>query len=443
MGKFIAFLIILFLGAVGYLALYNRETIEIAITSTTTYQIPKITLMLISAAAGVLFMLLIYTVRDTKRLITNLQIQKRQKKQQKIQELYSRAQNAIECGRESEAIETLKQILGEDDRNIQALLLLGQIYQGRNSLKEAQDYYKRILSIEPAHIVSKLRLAEIKTRMGLSDEAMDIIEEVLKEDPKNYKALYMKADLLERKEDWEGLIDLYKDLSRFTRAEQDRREAEKRVLGYSYELYNSLLEHGEIEKVKKGLKGLLKQDDTFTPGHLLMAEVMIKEGRTEDAINYLEDVYKRHGRLVVLARLEELLLKNGDPSRIIGLYQESLGISTDSRLSFFLAKLYYRLEMLDDALETINNIEDPGLSKEISKMRGMIYHKRGQFDMAAKEFIDTLNLDTLLRVPYCCENCGHISTKYSGRCPSCKQWNTFSFNLYGSCKIDRQQGSED
>jgi DNA repair protein RadA/Sms len=30
-----------------------------------------------------------------------------------------------------------------------------------------------------------------------------------------------------------------------------------------------------------------------------------------------------------------------------------------------------------------------------------------------------------VKTAYFCQNCGHESAKWSGKCPSCGQWNTF------------------
>jgi predicted ATP-dependent serine protease len=46
--------------------------------------------------------------------------------------------------------------------------------------------------------------------------------------------------------------------------------------------------------------------------------------------------------------------------------------------------------------------------------------------LAIDEFKRALGLRKRIIVPYYCPACDHHSTKYSGRCPRCKAWNTFS-----------------
>ncbi|VAX34054.1 hypothetical protein MNBD_NITROSPIRAE03-368, partial [hydrothermal vent metagenome] len=71
MGKLITLIFILFLGLIAYFAVLNRETVTVLVTNNLAYEIPKIALVLISATAGALLMLIIYTIRDTRRLIDN------------------------------------------------------------------------------------------------------------------------------------------------------------------------------------------------------------------------------------------------------------------------------------------------------------------------------------------------------------------------------------
>ncbi len=441
MSKFTAFLLFVFVVAAGYLAIYNREVVDIYLSENIFYSVSKIVLMLISFGVGALFVFTIYAVRDTKRLFNTVQTKRRQKKQQKISKLYSQAISAINSGKQQQAISILNDIIKEDEANRDALIKLGELYLNSGELSVAEDFFRKALLLEGDNAFVLLQLTEIKLKQGLLEEALDLVNTVLKEDSQNLTALYKKREILDSMNRWEELVELHRELVKKAKEETQKNTLEESLRGYSFEMYREAMEKGDFERASKGFKSLLKQDDSFIPAHLAMAEIMLRENRQDEAINYLEDVFRRQRALVLIARLEELLLRKGDPSRIINLYQDALSSEEDSIMKFFLAKLYFRLEMLDDALETLDGIEEQNLSQEIAKMRGMIYHKRGQFDMAAQQFINTFNLSTILKIPFCCSNCKFTSDRYSGRCPSCRRWNTFTFNLYGTCKVDTARSS--
>ena len=436
MGKLITLIFILFLAVIAYFAVLNRETITIVVTKDLIYEIPKIALVLISATAGALLMLIVYTIRDTRRLIENIQIQKRHKKQEKVQALYSRALGAVYAGKTEVAQEALKEILSEDPMNVQALLRLGEIAIEAKDFKKAQDYFKRALSSDPENVETLLNLVKLKELMGEYEEALNFIDKILENDPDNITALYRKREILERLGRWDDLVYLQKGIIKTSHNEADRKREQKVLIGYKYEYGRESLEAGELEKAKKAFRTVIKLDRDFTPAHLGLAEVMVQEENIEDAINYLEKFYQQHKSMIVLARLEDLLLNIGEPSRLIRLYKNSLAENpSDNVLKFFLAKLYYRLEMLDDALEIIQGIENPSAFPEIAKIKGEIYLKRGQPEKAAEEFRSFLNMKRSLRLPYCCANCGHTSDEWAGRCSSCGKWNTYYFNIHGTCKV--------
>ena len=100
-----------------------------------------------------------------------------------------------------------------------------------------------------------------------------------------------------------------------------------------------------------------------------------------------------------------------------------------------MGKVFYRLEMLDDAFETLCTVDTSSAPyPELHQLLGNIYLRRQQFEKAAAEFRKVIDIRKPFRLPYCCYGCGFTSQDWSGRCPNCREWNTFQFNLYGICK---------
>jgi lipopolysaccharide biosynthesis regulator YciM len=436
MGKIVTVIILVFAGVAAYLAVYNMEPVSVALTKDLIYQIPKIGLMLISAVAGAFLMFVIYTMRDTRRLIRNIQTQRRQKKEEKIQNQYSRALGAMHSKRPDIAENALKEVLKEEPGHLQALLRLGEIAEERDEVKAALDYYKRALAADPGNQETLLHLLTAKEKMGAHEEALGYADEIIEKDEKNLLAIQKKREILEGLGRWEDLMELQKLAIKRAATDEDKAREERLLLGYTYESGRESLEKGDLEKAKKLFRTVIKADRAFIPAHLGMAEVIDQEDGPESAVSYLEKVYRDEKSIIVLARLEDLILGLGEPSRIINIYKKGLSENpSDNLLKFFLAKLYYRLEMLDDALEMIEGIETPSAYPEIRKIRGGIYMKRGQYEKATEEFRSALNMRMTLRIPYCCSVCAFKSDEWSGRCPSCGSWNTYYFNIHGACKI--------
>lgn len=437
MGKITLLIFVLFLLALGYFAVLNKEPVTITVTQKTIYEMPKIALILMSSAVGAAVMLLYFFIRDTKRFISNRQYQRKQKKDIRVQELYSKALNAILADNEDEARSALENILAEEPGHLDALLRLGDIAAGDEDYQKALNYYKKAHEINPKNIEVILSLERITEKTGKTSEALEYLDETLDLDPDNLTALYRKRSILEKNDKWDDLIYLQKTIIKCEHNEKDRKTEQTILLGYKYEQGRYSLENGDFEKAKKIFRTILRLDKNFIPAYLGLAEVLHREAKSEDAAGILEDGFEQTASLIILARLEDLLINLGDPVRLIRFYRA--GISKDPQnqvLRFFMGKLFYRLEMLDDAFETLIAVDaDSAPYPELHQLVGNIYQRRQQYEKASEEFKKVIEAKPQLRISYCCSSCAQSYQEWAGRCPNCKRWNTFQFNLYGTCRI--------
>lgn len=436
MGKFSLFLFILFLIILGYFAMLNKEPVTFKVSTETIYEMPKVALILISFAAGGAIMLLYFFIRDTKRFITNRQYLKKQKKEIKVQELYSKALNALLADKEDEAKATLEEILEIEPSHIDSLLRLGDIAAGDEDFQRAINYYKKARDVEPKNIEALFSLARVMERMGRDSEALLYLNEILDIDSDNLTALYMKRSILEKKGNLEELVYIQKQIIKSEHDEKERQRQQRVLVGYKYEQGRLSLEEGEVEKARRTFRTVMRIDKGFVPAYLGYAETLLREEKTEEAIGFLEKAFEETSSMIILARLEDLLINVGDPGRLIRFYKDIISRQPQNQsVRFFLGKLFYRLEMLDDAYDTLIAVDAAGNRfPELHQLLGNIYLRRNQCDMAVTEFKKVLDMKSTFRLPYCCSKCGHSSSEWSGRCPNCKDWNTYQFNLYGFCK---------
>lgn len=436
MAKITIFVFLLLLVALGFFAVENKDMMTIKVPFGSVYEIPKISLMLLSTTIGALVILFLFFIRETRRAIFNLQYQKRQKKEARIHELYSKALDAILGNKDEEAKEALEEILKEDPEHIDALLKLGDIAFANEDYKTAFEYYRQARDINPKNLQSLLSIETAQEKLKNYDGALRHLEEILDIDEENLTALYKKQSILENREKWDDLVSLQKTIIKLEQNEKDKQREERKLLGYKYEYARSSLENGDIEKAEKAFKTLLKMDSNFVPAYLGMAEVMVTNGETEEAINFLEKSYETLNSVILVARIEDLLIGFGEPGRLLRFYRNAFSKNPqDNGLKFLLGKLYYRLEMVDDAIETLDSIDTTQFSTpELYRVKGELYIKRNQISRAMDELRKACGIKQSLIIPYCCNNCGAKSRDWAGRCPQCKEWNTYRLDVYGSCK---------
>jgi lipopolysaccharide biosynthesis regulator YciM len=118
--------------------------------------------------------------------------------------------------------------------------------------------------------------------------------------------------------------------------------------------------------------------------------------------------------------------------RLIRIYKNNISSKPqDPVLKFFLGKLYYRLEMIDDAFETMTAIDrGDSVYPEMHQLMGNLYMKRNQTDRAVHEFRKALDAHKCaFSLSYNCKRCGSAAPEWSGRCSNCREWSTYQLNL--------------
>src|SRR4030043_2315806 len=433
MSKLAIFIFVLFIAALAVFAIFNQEVTTVKIPFGKTYETPTIALVLLSGAVGALVMLLVFVVRDTKKFLYTWQYQKKQKKEAKVQELYSKAVNYLHAHHnQNEAKELLGEVLTEEPEYLNALLRLGDIAISEEDFQKAREYYQKAWDLNPQSLEALFALERLMERTGRWPDTLRYIEEILEIDGGNLSALYKKRDILERLDMWDDLIFVQKAILKNEHTEKDRNRERQNLVGYKYEYGRHSLENGELEKAKKAFRTALRLEKDFIPATLGLTEGLLRGGENEEAINLLEKGYEQTSSMVILSRLEDLLINVGEPARLIRIYKNDLSKNPqDPLMKFFLGKLYYRLEMIDDAFETLTSIDTGGTAyPDLHQLMGNLYMKRNQTDRAVYEFKKAIDINRLaFSMPYNCKNCGYTSFEWSGRCSNCKKWSTYQFNL--------------
>jgi lipopolysaccharide biosynthesis regulator YciM len=433
MSKLAVFVFVLFLAALALFAIYNQKATIVQIPFGKVYETPTIALILLSIVIGALAMLFVFVVRDTKRYVDNLQYQKKQKREAKVQELYSKAlNNLFSHHNQAEAKELFKDVLTEEPEHQNALLQLGDIAIAEDDFQKAREYYQRAKDLNPRNIEVLFSFEKLMEKTGRWSDALRYIEEVLDVDDENLSALYKKREILEKQERWDEVVLVQKTILKSEHAEKDKNRERQNLIGYKYEYARHSLENGDLEKAKKAFSTVLRLEKDFIPATLGLAEVLLQEGETEEAINLLEKSYEQTLSMILLLRLEDLLISVGEPLRLLRIYKNNiLRKPQDPVIKFFLGKLYYRLEMIDDAFETMNSIDTGGtIYPEMHQLIGNLYLKRNQTDRAVYEFKKALDAHKCaFSFSYSCKHCGHTASEWSGRCLNCRQWSSYQLNL--------------
>jgi lipopolysaccharide biosynthesis regulator YciM len=414
---------------------FNPGLITVNLLPSKSYEIATSTFMLLSLAIGAGLVFLLYAMRDVRRFLRGIGVQREQKKRMKIQELYTKGLNAMLAKRNAEAANYFQKVLAVDPNHVDTLLRMG-ICKLRDKIpQEAILVHQKALGLAPGNQEVLFSLAADYEETKRFDDALEMYKRILSRDASNLTAIIRMRDLYQRLGQWEELYETQQNLVANPLTPSELEIEHRKLAGLKYEFGRSLLEAGDLERAKKTFRGVIKLDKDFIPAYLGLGEVYLEENKAADASELWEKAYKMTSSLLLLHRLEDLYLKQGEPGKAIELYMRAVNWKPqDVALKFFLGKLYYRLEMVDEAFDILSTV-DWGDKEfpDVHKLLGNIYLRRGSLGLAASEFKKALGFKKQIIIPYFCSNCDLRTTDWSGRCPNCGKWNTIGVNLEKTC----------
>ncbi len=440
MGKVSVVFIIIFLVLLSLLAFFNKGMVELTVWQDMIYTVPVIALILVSVAVGILSTAVIVLIRDTKRYLESWQIQRQQKKEAKVQESYSKGLDAYYASRLGEASEFFDRVLESEPEHVNALLRQGDIAQQDKDYVKAKNFYMRAKEAKPRGIEVLLSIADLYEIQEKWQDALKALDDILEIDSENNKVLHKKRSIFESTGRLEEVIDVQHKILKSKLTPEEEKDESTKFNGYKYELGKHYIDKGDADKGVKTLKALVKADKDFIAAYIALAEGYLKEEKHKDAEAIFKKGYEETSSMVFLVWMEDFFIKQGEPGSIIDIYQKAIQKDrNDIRLQFFLAKLYYRLEMIDYAFDTINSMDTTSFDHPgLHILLGNIHERRSQFEEAKDEFKKALRAGRPLVVPFCCSHCSFSTRDWAGRCPECRSWNTFILDINEVCKIQKR-----
>jgi tetratricopeptide (TPR) repeat protein len=414
---------------------FNPGIITVNLLPSKAYDISKSTFFLLSLSIGGGIVFLLYLLRDVKRFLRGLRVQREQKKRLKIQELYTKGLNSLLAKRNAEALIFFQKVLAIDPNHVNTLLRMGISQLREKNPHEAVLLHQKALSLDPDNQEVMFSLSADYEEAKRFEDALAMYSKILAKDSSNLTALIKMRDLYQRLNQWDELSETQRKLLSGPLMPSEQEVEHRKLVGFRYEMGRSLLEAGDLERSRKIFRSVIKLDKDFIPAFLGLGEVYLEEGKVIDAAELWEKAYKITSSTLLLLRLEDLYLKQGEPGKAIEIYTQAVHWKPqDISLKFFLGKLYYRLEMIDEAFEILSTVDwgDKDFP-DVHKLLGNIYLRRGSLGLAASEFKKALGFKKQIIIPYACSNCELRTTDWSGRCPNCGKWNTFSINLEKTC----------
>ncbi|MEK6680502.1 MAG: tetratricopeptide repeat protein [Nitrospirota bacterium] len=431
---FILFVLLLIIGYVYFDSL-NPGSINLILSKDVSYELRIPTLILLSISTGALIVLVLAFIKDARDILVTWKASRQQRKEAKIQEDYNKAISALLSKKNPQAVPYFQKVLFRNPNHTDALLHLGDIYRLEKNYTEAIHYHQRARNIDENNIEALFALVKDYEEARKYEEAIKTLNSILEIDKTNVAALLQARDIFQKMGRWEEAYGMAVQILKGPLSLHEKEIERKKLLGIKYELGKSLAASKNLDRALKIYKGIIKLDRNFMPAYIGLCDILLESGERKEAIELLEDAYAATKSVIVLHKLEDVYLSIDQPEAIISFYQNALNRDSNNLdLKFFLGKLYYRLEMIDDAFEILSEIDPTDKNfPDLHKIVGNIYLRKNNPAAASEEFRKAMNLSKQVVVPYFCNACDYHSNNWTGKCPRCGIWNSYIVNLEKTC----------
>ena len=428
--KLLLIIILIVMSVFCYLSLVNPLDVEFHFFGETIPTDLSI-LMISSFVLGAMLVFISTLTRDDKRALKDYFNSREKRKEESIKEELNKGMDVFLRGNLAKAKTHFVEVLKRDPTQIDLYLRLSEIAVQEGHDQDALHWLGRAELIDMKNIDILLRQSAVYQRMKRLDEAIRVLNRAVGLDETNLNALKSLRQIYLDSRRWEEAIRIQRSILKFTKGKQAEEEENLFYLGLKYERARDLLSRGgekNLENALKEIKETVRERKTFEPGFVLLGDIYLRMGRWASAGKVWGKSFTRFKSIVFILRLEELYLSREDPSTLLRIYQRALKHDPENWvLAFFYAKLCLRLEMLDEALEEINEIslrvkEFPAVHRLLAE----IYLHKKDFGRAAQEFERTFELSGTSYLSFFCTTCERESKEWIAYCPQCHQWSTYT-----------------
>jgi tetratricopeptide (TPR) repeat protein len=163
----------------------------------------------------------------------------------------------------------------------------------------------------------------------------------------------------------------------------------------------------------------------------MLGETALLQGSAAGALAEWRRGYGVTGSPVFLQRIEDHFIERARPAEAIQTLHELIsGADNDLLPRYYLGRLYYRLEMLDEALRQLSSIADRvAVSPTFHLLLARIHERRGQLDGAARSYLAAIKQAGLAATEYLCDACGSGFGAWSDRCEACGSWGSLELDF--------------
>ena len=448
--NFKTFLYLLFIfvviAAVAMLAYANHHNVTIQYPFVRDITLPAWAVVFLSFILGLGVAILWFLWRSSVLMFDRWRRKKTTRREKKLDDVFLRTQQLLRSGEDEAAKRGLKEILAKDANHLNALKCLGDLYRKEGDGAEASRLHQRALAVNERDPEIYLALAEDHEQRGEHEMAREYLCRADSELGGGYFIKKKLQNFYLAQKAWEearsnqhGILGL--PLS------GDILALEKEILcGIHLEMALSRREQGDLKRARSELKKIIKDNPKFAPAYQVFSEIYLDGGDDPRALEEMERGYDATGLPFFLKMIEDYHFAHEAPDQAIDAYKRALSklkqLDKEPILRFLLGSLYFRLEMIDEALQEYMKIatEVQECDARIQFLGAGIYARKQDYRAAYEKLKEYFEIYPLWRQNYQCAVCSTCHEEWIPRCTACHSWNSLVFRRFEPVKEPDEAG---
>ena len=417
----------------------NRAVLDQEITFREGMSLTVGLALVLGVVVGAAVTLLVGVSREVGRMIEHNRLRRASRKSEEIEEEYSKGLIAVLEGHEDEALGHFREVLERDSRHCSSLLKLGEILRGQEKYADAIEFHRKAHHLNEDDTRPLYALVEDYEAKGDMMLARNVLGKIIGINKNSIAARRKLRSLYMKEDNWKQALEAHEQVAKLASSDRPRDAADRQIgSGIRYEIAVERLQEGKVREATSLLRRLLKENDQFIPAHLELGNALLAAGQETETVETWKRGFESTGSPIFLNALEEHYLMREQPLAAIEALKSCVAQARKQTLPrFYLGKLYFRLEMLDDALSVLTSLEGlAAYAPTLHYLLGRIHERRGKFGEAALEYRKVIKEMELIQLEYRCRACREKTMEWSHRCTACGEWNSVEVNFREEISLD-------
>jgi lipopolysaccharide biosynthesis regulator YciM len=428
-GVLLALVAIVF---VSYLVHLNFDLMQGEFALSSTITVPVYGALLAAFLLGFLPTVGVLLTQTLRRDLADRRARRVSRQEKSLEGGFRRAIDFWTDGQWDRALDELDTVLAERPQDFSTLLLHGEVLRRRGDAEEALEVHRRASVLYPRSVAVLIGLADDYEALGELEIADQVRDRVLRDFPGlGLRILRSRRDKVLETGEWREAERLQERISTIQPEDADSDGDRAVRLGLIYQRAVADLEGDRFAESTKNIEAVLESESRFVPALILRGEVEALQGRPELAVERWSGGFKDTGSPVFLQRIEDHFIERGMPIEAIDTLHQIINSSESTLLPrFFLGRLFYRLEMHDEALRTLRDLADEiSLSPTYHLLLARIHHRKGDLAAAVESYLKCVQEAGLVGGGFICRACTRQYADWRDRCGDCGSWNSVELNF--------------